>query len=590
MIMESPIRKLQKRNDYQRYKLFRKIKRKKKAAREQEQNIAEKELRKKLKLPKFNDANKTRNTEAETTLKGLGIPIQIQQESIPKQIRVISNDGYQMETPQYFDENGNTITKDDNGEYHSTTLKLPEIIVSTKDPRSVFDKSRQADIARGYENQYFDGNIMEPIIKMIDPTGISNYKDAYNAINYFLENKNLGSFTNAAFSTFGAMPLVGKFKYLGKLNDAIDAIPFIKTYTNVTNNLNPVSKGIKYVVDSYNNKKIYNKVGNFFKKFMDEDYGKLNKTYESIVKSINQPINSTNLRNFLFQSGRMYNSMPYAPVLDYAMHNSGGIVGKLFGDKYTGSYKYNNDKNNSNFFSGQNVGNYDMINEKLYGSEGKDTFNINGNTIIGRKIDKPMIPANKITMNSNLKDKIDDVILNNKVIGISLDDAITSLYNKNKDPKHGVVNKELIDAGRVTIKPYKKDGKYKIKIIDLPGWDFSNLQNGNPIQKFAGNFIESIIRSKINTNQNPTPIVVQDNIDLDFNNDFDDWFNPIFHNSGKDIHIDKNKRGTFTRAAKAHGMGVQEFAHKVLSAPKGKYSSNMRKKANFARNASKFKH
>ena len=54
MIMESPIRKLQKRNDYQRYKLFRKIKRKKKAAREQEQNIAEKELRKKLKLPKFN--------------------------------------------------------------------------------------------------------------------------------------------------------------------------------------------------------------------------------------------------------------------------------------------------------------------------------------------------------------------------------------------------------------------------------------------------------------------------------------------------------------------------------------------------------
>ena len=66
MIMETPIRKLQKRNDYQRHKLFRKIKRKKKAAREQEQNIAEKELRKKLKLPKFNDANKSRNTEAET--------------------------------------------------------------------------------------------------------------------------------------------------------------------------------------------------------------------------------------------------------------------------------------------------------------------------------------------------------------------------------------------------------------------------------------------------------------------------------------------------------------------------------------------
>ena len=61
---------------------------------------------------------------------------------------------------------------------------------------------------------------------------------------------------------------------------------------------------------------------------------------------------------------------------------------------------------------------------------------------------------------------------------------------------------------------------------------------------------------------------------------------------GKDkgIHIAKSKEGTFTRAAKRHGMGVQAFANKVLSAPKGKYSSAMRKKANFARNAGKWNH
>lgn len=62
------------------------------------------------------------------------------------------------------------------------------------------------------------------------------------------------------------------------------------------------------------------------------------------------------------------------------------------------------------------------------------------------------------------------------------------------------------------------------------------------------------------------------------------------HGKDSGIHIKKSKRGTFTRAAKQHGMGVQEFARKVLNAPKGKYSSAMRKKANFARNASKFKH
>lgn len=51
--IESPKRKMQKKNDYQRHKLFRKIKRRRKAQAEAEQQIAEKQLRKKLKLPKF---------------------------------------------------------------------------------------------------------------------------------------------------------------------------------------------------------------------------------------------------------------------------------------------------------------------------------------------------------------------------------------------------------------------------------------------------------------------------------------------------------------------------------------------------------
>ena len=61
------------------------------------------------------------------------------------------------------------------------------------------------------------------------------------------------------------------------------------------------------------------------------------------------------------------------------------------------------------------------------------------------------------------------------------------------------------------------------------------------------------------------------------------------YNSGKDIHIKKSKRGTFTKAAKQHGMSVQSFANKVLKKP-SKYSAAMRKKANFARNAASWKH
>lgn len=62
-----------------------------------------------------------------------------------------------------------------------------------------------------------------------------------------------------------------------------------------------------------------------------------------------------------------------------------------------------------------------------------------------------------------------------------------------------------------------------------------------------------------------------------------------FHNSGKDINIKPSKRGTFTKAAKQHGMSVHGFANRVLRNP-SKYSAAMRKKANFAHNAAGWKH
>lgn len=69
------------------------------------------------------------------------------------------------------------------------------------------------------------------------------------------------------------------------------------------------------------------------------------------------------------------------------------------------------------------------------------------------------------------------------------------------------------------------------------------------------------------------------------------FFDLIIHdyNSGKDIRIKPSKRGTFTKAAKQHGMSVQGFANKVLRNP-SKYSAAMRKKANFAHNAASWKH
>jgi hypothetical protein len=53
------------------------------------------------------------------------------------------------------------------------------------------------------------------------------------------------------------------------------------------------------------------------------------------------------------------------------------------------------------------------------------------------------------------------------------------------------------------------------------------------------------------------------------------------------IYIDPKKKGTFKAQATRMGMGVQEAASAILNAPKGKYTPEMRKKANFAKNFAK---
>jgi len=53
------------------------------------------------------------------------------------------------------------------------------------------------------------------------------------------------------------------------------------------------------------------------------------------------------------------------------------------------------------------------------------------------------------------------------------------------------------------------------------------------------------------------------------------------------IYIDPKKKGTFKAQATRMGMGVQEAASAILNAPKGKYTPEMRKKANFANNFAK---
>ena len=71
--------------------------------------------------------------------------------------------------------------------------------------------------------------------------------------------------------------------------------------------------------------------------------------------------------------------------------------------------------------------------------------------------------------------------------------------------------------------------------------------------------------------------------------------NPIFgldniltFKKGGGIHIKEKNRGKFTKSAKAAGESVQEHAAHVLSDPNA--TPLQKKRANFARNAAKWKH
>lgn len=76
-------------------------------------------------------------------------------------------------------------------------------------------------------------------------------------------------------------------------------------------------------------------------------------------------------------------------------------------------------------------------------------------------------------------------------------------------------------------------------------------------------------------------------LNLEINPIFGLEYVPTFKN-GSGIHIKEKNKGKFTKSAKAAGESVQEHAAHVLSDPNA--TPLQKKRANFARNAAKWKH
>ena len=463
--MESPKRKMQKKNDYQRHKLFRKIKRRRKAQAEAEQQIAEKQLRKKLKLPKFGDG---KGIKSDT-----GAPLEVKDGML------------------YYKETGEP--------FNSAGLQLPEVEV-------IGDKSKVnpwAAAGRHNASSYFDGNWSKDLINMAP--GVGDAMDVAQVIDDTSKGKYVSAGTGAlmlALPNFVEKP----FKLIGK-----KALPLMFNKIN--------AKGIgRYTIGEpvLPNKTIH--IQNSSEPFMFDYDNPFSQHIKRDDKRVGEYITSGG-------ESDVYNSVDGKSVIKF---KDGIYQPSQNFDELQSAVQAEDKLNNLPFFFKQKY---------LGWSDKHDVI----------KAKKKVYP----------EDTFYTVLSQPKVTPFSkvADPWFTLTEN---DGRQGALR--FFDENKI----YDYLKGYSVERTSEPGvYKYNGITFGDVAPRNAG-------------------------IDKNGNLGFLDLL--IYnYNSGKDIHIKKSKRGTFTKAAKQHGMSVQGFANKVLKNP-SKYSAAMRKKANFARNASKWKH
>lgn len=475
--MESPKRKMQKKNDYQRHKLFRKIKRRRKAQSEAEQQIAMKQLKKKLKLPKFGDGKEKVNLDN-----------------------------------AHFDKEGNLVDNTTGVKYTPTS----DDVIITPNTKYFYGPYASA-------GNYFDGNWSKDLINMAP--GVGDAMDVAQVIDDTSKGKYVSAGVGAlmlALPNFVEKP----FKLIGK-----KALPFM------FNKINTKGIGSKYSELFKNLESDGNlmQIDDILKEYSKEGHFRM-PTYQD---KFDVTSNISPLQLFMsrqtaagrnFKPDFVYTGTPQSR--DYLMnrhpHSDTSSIGSY---SFLGSYE-NGDPYQA------------VIDKKSYKSR-KDMEQVLSHEFAHslQNIDDDYADdlALKAFGNTPLSNQyfLDGPHFEFGARGTQLKNAL-GIYGNLKRPL------------RITPEDYQLAIKlYPYRFADNNITDMANYTSDN---KLAAKFIQS--------------------------EGFD---------SGKDIHIKPSKRGTFTKAAKSHGMSVQGFANKVLKNP-SKYSAAMRKKANFAHNAASWKH
>lgn len=473
--MESPKRKMQKKNDYQRHKLFRKIKRRRKAQAEAEQQIAEKQLRKKLKLPKFD-----RGEDELSTYK--------------KQVEMFNDANSDPTLPGMLVDRNRVTVNPETGDVMEVGghVNLDPVIVTGKMPDNL-----KRTINKNIESDRIQDLLYKDRLSPVDPVG-----------ELVVESAAIGKPLELA----GKAALYGIGRYGGKLG--LDKLQNIAR-----------------------------------KKLLEKEFALSNGKY-----TIGEPVlpsKTTRIQN---------DSQPF--TFDY--------------DNPFSQYIKRDDK---------------RIGEYITSGGESDVYNtIDGKSVIKFKdgIYQPSQNFDELQSAIQAEDKLNNLpfFFKQKYLGWSDKHDVIKAKKKvyPEDTFYTVLSQPKVTPFSKVADPWftltENDGRQgvfrffdKNKIYDyLKNYGVERTSEPG-VYKYNGITFGDV---------RPQNAGIDKNGNLGF-------FDLLIHNynSGKDIRIKKSKRGTFTKAAKQHGMSVQGFANRVLRNP-SKYSVAMRKKANFAHNASKW--
>lgn len=649
--MESPKRKMQKKNDYQRHKLFRKIKRRRKAQAEAEQQIAEKQLRKKLKLPKF----------------GNGKIWEVYTSDIH-----FNND----DTAGGIDRYGNKFDYVALPEIVVTARKIPtfkdiEKQIGRKITQDEIDKVIPVDpevpieVPQPIEKGMYSPSITNELINIIAGT-------VGEAVNYLANKAGLPNIApneqlvetrdgDALFDLLGfgkaaKLILRGIGRYGRKLGlnklQGLARQKLLKKEFALSNADKQLVKDIAYSKPRYDNELIISPSKKQKRLQLSQPTHQVYTGDKHKISEVIDDSGNVNLANILKQNSNQ-NGLSNGKILSdkikegYFNYTKGQEIPLNFDGNYFRVTKNmpqvmsEGDTGFKNFpvgeYYSENIGDYyKNVMQPLFNKQGIDPEMRLPRGII-------TVPENNVEWKGYF-DKYSGIpYIKAKAVNGNLIDAIRSgQFNStylHEAASHGTdfkIPSSLKEQYRFenflpndykwmpSVKDSKDWEEYRAtmnqvrhKLLDTEHLINGKYPSGKELEKAIDNRQMDLIMTNFDVANGYGSDYYNAYKDLldkaKQTNSYRDWQNIIDfenhirnslkylpavtpfaigaksndYNSGKDIHIKPSKRGTFTKAAKQRGMSVQGFANRVLRNP-SKYSAAMRKKANFARNASKW--